>query len=155
MIGGGFASKGETSNAREIYATHISGTTNAGKKPKRGDEMVISFTDAEIGHATCTRENVLVITVKIDVFDVKRVLIDSRCSLDLLLIDALKNMGSSEKDLQMVNFSVLGFASTMTYPIRSITFPVLLGEVWKSLSLTIITIIVVHTSNSYNTMVSI
>lgn len=70
--------------------------------------MFISFLEDEMGIATCPHEDALIITVQIEGFDVNRILIDSRISTDVLFLDALKNMDKSKKDLQKVNFSLLG-----------------------------------------------
>lgn len=48
-----FASGGETSGAREVSASQISGTALVGKRPWEEGEVVISFSEAEIGHTTC------------------------------------------------------------------------------------------------------
>lgn len=71
-------------------------------------------------------EDALVITAVIDEYDVKRVLLYSGSSMDVLFLEPLKNMGKSKKDLQKVNFSLMGFASTITYLVEAITLLVLL-----------------------------
>lgn len=67
--------------------------------------MVISFSEHEREHVTCPHEDALVITDDIDDYDVKRALIDSRISTNLLFVDALKKMERSLKDLKKVNSS--------------------------------------------------
>lgn len=59
--------------------------------------MAIFFSEEELEHVTCHHEDVLVVTIEIDVFDVKRIIIDSGSSTDVLILDALKNMGKSEE----------------------------------------------------------
>lgn len=54
--------------------------------------MVIS-----LGHITCPHEDALVITAEIDGYDVKRVLIDSGSSTDVLFLEALRKMGKLER----------------------------------------------------------
>lgn len=63
------------------------------------DEIIISFSEYEMGHVTGPREDALVITAKINVYNVKRVLIHSVSSTDVHYLDALKNMGNSENDI--------------------------------------------------------
>lgn len=100
-------------------------------------------------HVTCPHEDVLVITTEIDGYDEKRVPIDSGSSTNVLFLDAMKNMGKREKDLQKVNFPLLGFASTPTYLVGAIALPVLLGDGWMSLAISV-TFIVVDTPAAYN-----
>lgn len=70
----------------------------------------------------------MVIAVEIGGYDVKRVLIDSGNSTNVLFLDALKKMIRNEKDLKKVNSPLMGFASTTIYPVGVITLPVYLGE---------------------------
>lgn len=115
VISGGFASGGEISRAREVYGAQISMTAKAGKHTRLEDEVVISFSKNEMRHVTCPHKYALVVTTKIDEYYVKRVFIDSGSSTDVPFLDALKNTGKSERDLQKVNYPLMGFASTTTY----------------------------------------
>lgn len=47
-----------------------------GKRPKEEGEVVISFSKEKMGHVTSHHEDALVITAKIDGYDLKKVLID-------------------------------------------------------------------------------
>lgn len=61
--------------------------------------MAISFSESKMGHVTCPHEDALVITTEIYEYDVKRFLIDTGSSTNVLFFDALKNMAKSENDL--------------------------------------------------------
>lgn len=128
MIKGGFASIGETNNAREVYASQASGITMVGKRKRPEDEMIVSFSKCKMEHVTCPRDDALVITMEIDGYNVKRVMIDSDSSTNVIFFYALKNMRKSEKDLKKVNFHLMGFASITTYPVGAITLQVFLSE---------------------------
>lgn len=99
-----FASGGETSGAREVYASQISVTALVGKRSREVGEVFISFFGSEMEHVTFPHEEFLVITSEIDGYDVKWLLIDSGSSTNVLFLDSLKKMGRSEKDLKEVNF---------------------------------------------------
>lgn len=66
VISGGFISRGETSDAREMYVSQISGIAHAGKRPRKEGEVVISFLETQMEHVACPHENALVINAKID-----------------------------------------------------------------------------------------
>lgn len=149
VISGGFASGGETSVAREVYTSEISGTARAGKRPKKEGKVVISFLEVEMKHATFPHEYALVITVEINWYDMKRVMIYSGSSTDVLFLDALKTMGKSEKDIKIVNFPLMRFASTTTYLVGAITLSLHLGEGWKARTINV-TFIVVDAPASNN-----
>lgn len=84
--------------------SQISGTSLAGKCSRKYKELVISFSETEMKHITCTHEDTLVITAEIDVYVVKRVLIDSGNSTDVRFLEALKKMVRSDKDLNKIIF---------------------------------------------------
>lgn len=126
IISGVFASEGETSGA-----TQTSGTTLVGKFSREEGEVVISFSEVEMGHISFPHEDALVITIEIYGYDMKQMLIGSCSSTDDLFIDAWKKMGKSENDLKKVNFPMIWFTPTTTYPVRVISLPVYLGEGWK------------------------
>lgn len=149
VISDGFTAGGETSGAREVYVSQILGTILAGKHPREEKEVIISFSESEMVHVTRSHEDALAITAEIDDYDIKRVLIDSGGSTDKIYLDTLKKMGRSEKDLQKVNYPLMGFASQMTYAVGAITLLVYLGEGWKALTLNV-TFIVVDAPISYN-----
>lgn len=90
-----------------------------------------------MAQVTCPYEDTLAITAEIDGYDVRRVLVDSGISTDILFLDALMKMGHSEKELKKVNFPLMGFASQKTYPVGAITLPVYLGEGWKAITINI------------------
>lgn len=66
--------------------------------------MVISFSKSKMEHVTCPRDDAFTITTVINGYDLKRVLIDSGISMDVLFLNSLENMGKSENDLKKVNF---------------------------------------------------
>lgn len=70
-------------------------------------------------HVTCSHGDTFVITIEIDVYDVKRAPIDSCGSIDVHFLDTLMKMGKNEKDQKKVNFHLMGLISTTTYPVRA------------------------------------
>lgn len=112
MIIGGFDFGGETNSSREFYATQISRTTRLGTAPEWRTKWSSSSWRKIWGtYPACTR-----------------VLIESGSSTHVLLLNALKNMGKSERDLLKVIFPLMGVASTATYLVGDIIPPIFLGE---------------------------
>lgn len=60
----------------------------------------------------------------------------------------MKIMGKGENDLKKVNFPLMGFTSTTTYPVGAITLLVYFGK-WNALTINV-TFIMIDTSASYN-----
>lgn len=112
IISGGLALGGETSNAREVYACQFSEFVVVGKRPREEGKVVISLSELEMEHVTCPHDDALVMTTKIDGYDVKTVMIDSCSFTDVLFLDTRNNMGKSEKELKKLNFHLMEFTST-------------------------------------------
>lgn len=72
----------------------------------------------------------------------KRILIDGGSSTDILFLDAFEKMGRSKRDLKRVDFPLIGFPGRTTYPLGAITRPVILGEGWKSIEVSVAFIVV-------------
>lgn len=121
VISGSFTLGGETSNAKEVYASQISGTIVAGKCPREVGEVVISFSDSKMKHVTFPHDDVLMITTDIDEYG----LINSCNFTDVIFLVELKNMGKSEKDLKNMSFPLIEFVTT--HQVGTITLPVYLG----------------------------
>lgn len=107
VISEGFASIGETGGAREVYANTDLGIRLGKEAPygrRRGGYLLLR---GRYGHVTCPHEDTLVITTKIDGYHVKKVLIDSGISTNVLFLDTLKKMIKTENYLKKVNFSLM------------------------------------------------
>lgn len=90
--------------------------------------MVISFSEKKMGHVTSPQDGALVITIGIDRFNMKRVLVDSGSSADVLFLGVYKKMERKEKELKNVNFSLMGLALHTTYPVGVVILRVHLRE---------------------------
>lgn len=55
VTSGGFISRGDTSSAREVYASQISSTTVVGKHQKMGNDVVIPFSELEMENVLTAR----------------------------------------------------------------------------------------------------
>lgn len=61
---------------------------------------IISFIDEGMYHVTNPHDDALVITFKMNDFDVKRILVDSGSLTDVLFLDALLVMEKTKQDLR-------------------------------------------------------
>lgn len=100
---------------------------------------------------TTPLDDALVITTTIDGFETKRILIDGGSSLDILLLDAFKNMTRNTNDLKGIDFPLIRFAGSAIYPLRDIRLSVNIGEGWKYLTIYVL-FIIVGTPTSYYTI---
>lgn len=91
------------------------------------------------------------VSLMVDGFEVKRILIDGGSSADILFANALQAMGRTRKDLKPVDFPLVGFSGSgsTSYPLGLITPPVQFGEGPRSLKQDV-TFMVFEASEAYN-----
>lgn len=94
-----------------------------GKRLRPTENIIISFKDEDMKHVSSPYDDALVITTKINGFDVKRIMVDSRSSTNLLFLNALFAMEITNKDLKKVDFSYIRYLGSTTYRLRVITSP--------------------------------
>lgn len=63
-------------------------------------------------------EDALVTSAEVRKFYVKRILIDSRSSTNILLLEVFLGTGKSRDDLKKVDFPLIGFVGRTTYPLE-------------------------------------
>lgn len=81
----------------EVYTTQISGVATLGKRLCEHDDVAISFSEVNMEHVTNFYDDPLMITVEIDVYDVKNHLVDSDSSRDIFFSQFLYNPTKNEK----------------------------------------------------------
>ncbi len=81
------------------------GTTS---KRLRASEA-ISFSDEDLKGIETPHDDAMVVSMVVNKFDVKRVLIDNGSSANILYFDAYSRMGMAEKQLRRMNAPLVGF----------------------------------------------
>ncbi|XP_045791855.1 uncharacterized protein LOC123886594 [Trifolium pratense] len=123
-IAGGFSGAGESSSARKRYVRRAISEIYLVRQPQPIDVPDLAFTARDGLEVAPHDDDPLVIQVQILNCDVKRVLIDSGSSADIMYWEAFKAMQLAEEQLQpyagaLVGFSgeqvdVMGYASLLT-----------------------------------------
>ncbi|XP_045802656.1 uncharacterized protein LOC123896289 [Trifolium pratense] len=123
-IAGGFSGGGESSSARKRYVRRAVSEIYLVSQPQPLDVPDLAFTAKDGLEVAPHDDDPLVIQVQILNCDVKRVLIDSGSSADIMYWEAFKAMQLAEEQLQpysgtLVGFSgeqvdVMGYASLLT-----------------------------------------
>lgn len=68
------------------------------------------------------------ITTKVDGYNMKMITIDSGSSSDILFLDALIAFSKTKDDFKKVDFPLIGFAESTTYPLGDMSRPVVFGD---------------------------
>ncbi|XP_017246612.1 uncharacterized protein LOC108218204 [Daucus carota subsp. sativus] len=99
VISGEPTAAGTSNNSRKAYAREV--MSIVGEPPKRAkiDYAIMAFDNVELEKVKFPHDDPLVITPEIRNSSVKRVLVDSGASVDILFYDAYEKMGYAESQL--------------------------------------------------------
>ncbi|XP_009391097.2 uncharacterized protein LOC103977328 [Musa acuminata AAA Group] len=142
VIIGGPAAGDSSSSARKSYAR-----SSVEKRPRPELEPEISF-GAEEGERS-HHDNALVISVQIANARVKRVMVDTGSSADILYLDAFKRLGLPTEDLIPMSSALTGFTGDSISPLGTTTLPVSIGEEPRTKTI-MTTFMVVNLPSAYN-----
>ncbi|KAK2998090.1 hypothetical protein RJ639_024889 [Escallonia herrerae] len=121
-ISGGPSVGGPSSSSRKAYARQVNLDQGPTKRTKAS--ISLEFDDADLDGVSLPHDDALVITLRIDAFQVKRILVDTRSSADIIFED----MGISDDRVKLISSPLYGFigASAPVKGIASLT--VIAGE---------------------------
>ncbi|KAK3015727.1 hypothetical protein RJ639_005927 [Escallonia herrerae] len=109
------------------YARQVNLTQGPAKRTKTSTSL--EFDDADLDRISMPHDDALVITLRIDTFQVKRVLVDTRSSADIIFEDAFNQMGISDDRVKPISSPLYGFTGASA-PVRGIaSLTVIVGEV--------------------------
>ncbi|XP_074288199.1 uncharacterized protein LOC141613365 [Silene latifolia] len=130
-------------------------TETKGDKPEfslrvsRQDLPAISFDEADILDEAEHHHDGLIITLSIGNCLVKNILVDTRSSVNLIMLDTLKNMGFSEKDLVKKAVPLVGFSGENKQSLGEIVVPTFTGGMNKQ-----VRYLVINGPSTYNVILS-
>ncbi|KAK3029542.1 hypothetical protein RJ639_038501 [Escallonia herrerae] len=125
-ISGGPSADGPSSSLRKAYTRQVNLTQGPAKRTKAS--ISLEFNDADLDGVSLPHDDALVITLCIDAFQVKRILVDTGSSADIIFEDAFNQMGISNDRVKPISSFLYGFigASAPVKGIASLT--VITGE---------------------------
>ncbi|KAK3000809.1 hypothetical protein RJ639_022457 [Escallonia herrerae] len=136
--------KTEHQGARKAYARQVNLTQGPAKRPKV--PATISFDDTDLEEVLTPHDDALVISLQIDAYVIKRILVDTGSSADILFEEAFSQMKISRERIRPVSSPLYGFTEASapvegvipltvvagSYPLQatqSIDFLVLTGRI--------------------------
>ncbi|GAV62957.1 hypothetical protein CFOL_v3_06479 [Cephalotus follicularis] len=93
-----------------------------------GEEEVISFSKSDLEGVRLSHDDPVVVTLLVELFTMKRVLLDSGSSTDILYKPVFDQLRILEDQLKPVKTSLVGFAGEIVYPLGSIDLYVIGGS---------------------------
>ncbi|GAV67307.1 hypothetical protein CFOL_v3_10813, partial [Cephalotus follicularis] len=122
-ISRGVASGGDHKNSRKAYGRQSLAVQQIqhSKRLKTGrDEEVISFSKVDYEGVRLPHDDPVVVTLLVELFTMKRILVDSGSSTEILYKHAFDQLRISTDQLKPVKTPLVGFAGEMVHPLGSI-----------------------------------
>ncbi|GAV75078.1 hypothetical protein CFOL_v3_18557, partial [Cephalotus follicularis] len=117
-----------------------------------GDEEVISFSEADYEGVRLPHDDPVVVTLLVELFTMKRILIDSGSSADILYKHAFDQLRIPADQLKPIKTPLVGFTGEMIHPLGSINLSVVAGTAPRQTQAEM-TFLVVDTPSPYNAIV--
>ncbi|GAV58719.1 hypothetical protein CFOL_v3_02252, partial [Cephalotus follicularis] len=117
-----------------------------------GDEEVISFSEVDYEGVRLPHDDLVVVTLQVALFTMKRILIDSESSADIIYKHAFDQLRIPADQLKTVKTPLVGFAGEMVHPLGSIDLSVVAGTAPRQTQVEI-TFLVVDTPSPYNAII--
>ncbi|XP_074298583.1 uncharacterized protein LOC141629494 [Silene latifolia] len=132
IITGGSEICGLTYSAAKQHETETKGDKlEFSLRVSRQDLTVISFDEADIPDEAEHHHDVLIITLSIGNCLIKKILVETGSSVNLIMLETLKNMGFSEKDLVQKAVPLVGFSGETKQSLGEIVIPTFAGGMNK------------------------
>ncbi|KAL0407723.1 UNVERIFIED_CONTAM: hypothetical protein Sradi_1706700 [Sesamum radiatum] len=109
----------------------------------------ISFSQQDLDPMRNQNNDALVISATLSNFWVKKVLVDSGSSADIIFYDAYAQLGIDNAQLRKVNTPLTGFSGEMIEPLGEVTLPLSLGS-YPRRSTKMVKFLVVNAPSAYN-----
>ncbi|GAV75508.1 LOW QUALITY PROTEIN: hypothetical protein CFOL_v3_18987, partial [Cephalotus follicularis] len=116
-----------------------------------GDEEVISFSNADYEGVRLPHDDPVAVTFLVELFTMKRILVDSGSSTDILYKHAFDQLNIPVDNLRPVKTPLVGFAWEMVHHLGSIDLSVVAGTAPRQTVQ--MTFLVVDTPSPYNAII--
>ncbi|KAK3025696.1 hypothetical protein RJ639_041701 [Escallonia herrerae] len=108
------------------FARHVNLTQGSAKRLRTSTSL--EFNDADLDGISLPHDDALVITLRVDAFNIKRFLVDTGSSADIIFEDAFNQMGISDDRVKPISSPLYGFTGASA-PVRGIaSLTIVVGE---------------------------
>nr|XP_009392512.1 PREDICTED: uncharacterized protein LOC103978443 [Musa acuminata subsp. malaccensis] len=142
VISGGPAANGSISTTRKAYSRS---TVEKCPQPELEPEITFRAGEVERSH----HDDALVISIRIVNARVKRVMVDTESSTDVLYLDTFRRLGLTKEDLTPMASALTRFTRDSISPLGTTILPITIGEEPRAKTM-ITTFMVVDLPSAYN-----
>ena len=94
----------------------------------RRESPIIGFSEEDVRRLHHPHDDVLVVSIQIEDYNMHRVLVNNGSSVDILYYPAFQQMGISRERLISTNAPFVDFGGTRVLPLGAITLSVMVGN---------------------------
>ncbi|XP_021835597.2 uncharacterized protein [Spinacia oleracea] len=120
IISGGSASGGPTTRGQKDYARRLGQVMLSGKSPMDPFPR-IEICESNGGRIATPHDDPLVIEIKIFNMRVKRILVDTGSSSDIMSMECLSRLAHDPKTIESIHYPIIGFGGSIIHPVGVIT----------------------------------
>ena len=130
MIVGGMAVTGSSKRALKTYLRMVQNVqlTGAVSRIARRESPTIWFSEEDARHLHHPHDDALFVSIRIEDYNMHRVLIDNGSSADILYYPTFQQMEISRERLVPTNAPLVGFGGTSVLPLGVVTLSVMVGD---------------------------
>ena len=130
MIMGGTAVTGSSKKARKTYLRMVQNVqlTSTVSRIAQKESPIIGFSEEDARCLHHPHDDALVVSIRIEDYNMHRVLVDNGSSADILYYPAFQQMGISRERLVPTNAPLVGFGGTRVLPFGAVTLSVMVGD---------------------------
>ena len=130
MIVGGTSITGSSKKAQKTYLRMVQNVQLTGSvlKIAQRESPVIGFSEEDARRLYHPHDDALVVSIRIEDYNMHRVLVDNGSSADILYYPAFQQMEIGRERLMPTNAPLIGFGGTRVLPLGAITLFVVIGD---------------------------
>ena len=151
MIMGGTTVTESSKKARKTYLRMVQNVQLMGSMLKitRRESPIIGFSEEDARRLHHLHDDALVVSIRIEDYNMHRVLVDNGSSANILYYLAFQQMGIGKEQLISTNALLIDFGGTRVLPLGAITLSVVVGDYPQQIAKDV-TFLVVDCSSAYN-----
>ncbi|XP_021846488.1 uncharacterized protein [Spinacia oleracea] len=127
VISGGPSAGGPTMRGQKDYARRLGQVMLSGKSPVDPFPR-IEICESDGGRVATLHDDPLVVEIKISNIRVKRILIDTGSSSDIMSMECLSRLAPDPKTIESIHYPIISFGGSIIHPVGVINLLVRIGE---------------------------
>ncbi|XP_021844901.2 uncharacterized protein [Spinacia oleracea] len=148
VISGGLAAGGPTMRGQKDYASRLGQVMLSGKAPMDHFPKV-EICESDKGKIATPHDDPLVIELKVANLKVRRILVDTGSSSDIISTTCLNRLEHDPKTIEKIHYPIFGFGGGIIHPRGIITLPLRVGGRHQSKNLNV-RFLIVKDLTAYN-----